>query len=228
MPKISTADGHLVVLNLFTTDAPEKQESLLNEMRKIVDSATYEGWISSTVHAGVASPGTANFIQWRSGEDLEKRYAGEEFKHRTLPVFGEITTSIRLLQNELAYTDSVDGVTEIHPDRNLFTAITVFGVEKENQDALVQALGPDGEFLKDVPGYRSHTVLRGLAARGLEGSFVVSYSQWDSAEAFGAYQAVAREDRPAARQKAEALIGSLLTSVDANTYNVVHTRGAGE
>ncbi|MEK8141867.1 hypothetical protein NKH18_02060 [Streptomyces sp. M10(2022)] len=85
MPTISTEDKHLTVLNLFTTDAPEKQESLIREMRKIVDAATYEGWMSSTVHAGVDSPGTANFIQWRSGEDLEKRYSGEEFKHRTLP-----------------------------------------------------------------------------------------------------------------------------------------------
>lgn len=109
MPTVSVEDNHLTVLNLFTTDAPEKQDSLIQEMTKIVNAATYEGWMSSTVHAGVDSPGTANFIQWRSGEDLEKRYQGEEFKHRTLPVFGEITTSIRLLQNEIAYTLTSDG-----------------------------------------------------------------------------------------------------------------------
>ncbi|MEU6731739.1 antibiotic biosynthesis monooxygenase [Streptomyces physcomitrii] len=229
MPKISTEDGYLTVLNLFTADAPEKQEKLLGEMRKIVDAATYEGWISSTVHAGVDQPGTANFIQWRSGEDLEKRYAGEEFKHRTLPVFGEMTTSIRLLQNDIVYTQrapELNGVTEISPDRDDHTVITVFGVEKENQDALVEALSQD-HFLK-VDGYRSHSVLKGRAARGLEGSFVVAYSQWASKEAYDAFNSQPEGERSAERKEAEATVRSLITSVDSNTYRVVHTRSAGE
>ncbi|MBD0744655.1 antibiotic biosynthesis monooxygenase [Streptomyces sp. CBMA152] len=229
MPKISSDDKHLTVLNLFSTDAPEKQEGLLGAMREIVDAAAYPGWMSSTVHAGVDKPGTANFIQWRSRADLEDRYDGEEFKHRTLPLFGELTTSIRLLQNEVAYsqTKSGDGV-EISPARTDYTVIAVFGVEEKNQDDLVDALGPSMKFLSDVPGYVSHTILKGIAARGLEGSFVVSYSQWESKEAFDAYQATAQGDKPAARQDAERRTGSLLTSVDSNTYRVVHTRAAGE
>jgi len=71
MPKITADGAHLTVLNLFSTDAPEKQEGLLAAMREIVDSAAYPGWISSTVHSGQDRPGTANFIQWRSSEDLE-------------------------------------------------------------------------------------------------------------------------------------------------------------
>ncbi|GAA0575938.1 antibiotic biosynthesis monooxygenase family protein [Streptomyces crystallinus] len=229
MPKISSDDKNLTVLNLFSTDAPEKQEGLLGAMREIVDSAAYPGWMSSTVHAGVDKPGTANFIQWRSRADLEDRYDGEEFKHRTLPLFGELTTSIRLLQNEIAYsqTKSGEGV-EISPERSDYTVIAVFGVEEKNQDDLVDALGPSMKFLADVPGYVSHTILKGIAARGLEGSFVVSYSQWESKEAFDAYQGTAQDAKPAARLDAERRTGSLLTSVDSNTYRVVHTRAAGE
>ncbi|MFD9795645.1 antibiotic biosynthesis monooxygenase family protein [Streptomyces sp. NPDC059070] len=229
MPKISSDDKNLTVLNLFSTDAPEKQEGLLGAMREIVDAAAYPGWMSSTVHAGVDKPGTANFIQWRSRADLEDRYDGEEFKHRTLPLFGELTTSIRLLQNEIAYsqTKSGEGV-EISPQRSDYTVIAVFGVEEKNQDDLVDALGPSMKFLSDVPGYVSHTILKGIAARGLEGSFVVSYSQWESKEAFDAYQGTAQDAKPAARQDAERRTGSLLTSVDSNTYRVVHTRAAGE
>ncbi|OAR24057.1 Anthrone monooxygenase [Streptomyces sp. ERV7] len=228
MPKISSDDKNLTVLNLFSTDAPEKQEGLLGAMREIVDSAAYPGWMSSTVHAGVDKPGTANFIQWRSRADLEDRYDGEEFKHRTLPLFGELTTSIRLLQNEIAYsqTKSGEGV-EISPERSDYTVIAVFGVEEKNQDDLVDALGPSMKFLGDTAGYVSHTILKGIAARGLEGSFVVSYSQWESKEAFDAYQATAQDAKPAARQEAERRTGSLLTSVDSNTYRVVHTRAAG-
>ncbi|MFI1170361.1 antibiotic biosynthesis monooxygenase family protein [Streptomyces melanogenes] len=229
MPKISAEDKNLTVLNLFTTDAPEKQEGLLGAMREIVDSAAYPGWMSSTVHAGVDKPGTANFIQWRSRADLEDRYNAEEFEHRTLPLFGELTTSIRLLQNEIGYSQAKSGdKVEISPARGDYTVITVFGVEEKNQDDLVDALGPSMKFLDDVPGYVSHTVLKGIAARGLEGSFVVSYSQWENKEAFDAYQAVPQGDKPAARQDAEKRTGSLLTSVDSNTYQVVHTRAAGE
>ncbi|MEU9376989.1 antibiotic biosynthesis monooxygenase family protein [Streptomyces sp. NPDC048255] len=231
MPTISLEDKHLTVLNLFTTDAPEKQESLIREMRKIVDAATYEGWMSSTVHAGVDSPGTANFIQWRSGEDLEKRYSADEFKHRTLPVFGEITTSIRLLQNEVVYTlagPGPCGKIEIGPHREVYTSITVYGVEAENQDELIDALGAGQAGIVDAPGFRAHVVLKGLRARGLEGSFVVSYFQWDTKEAYEAHRDQDPETWPVGRQKAQARVDAVATSVDGNTYNVVHTRSAGE
>jgi quinol monooxygenase YgiN len=231
MPIISTEDQHLTVLNLFTTDAPDKQDKLLEEMRKIVDAAVYEGWISSTVHAGVHKPGTANFIQWRSGEDLQARYAGEEFKHRTLPVFGEITTSIRLLQNEIAFTQhqpSLGTAIEVSPERGDLTVIEVFGVEQGDQDELVDALGPGQDWLLHTAGYRSHSVLKGLAARGLEGSFVVVYAQWADEESYELHRTLAQSERSPERLKSEARVTSLATSSDWNSYRVVHTRSAGQ
>ncbi|MEU2236539.1 MULTISPECIES: antibiotic biosynthesis monooxygenase [Streptomyces] len=231
MPNIATEDRHLTVLNLFSTDAAEKQTRLLGAMREIVDAAAYPGWISSTVHSGQDKFGTANFIQWRSGEDLEKRYAGDEFQHRTWPLFSEITTSIRLLQTEIAFAQrhpSLGGVTEISPDRDDYTVIEVFLVADENQADLVEALGQDQEWLVDVEGYRSHSVLRGLAARGVEGAFVVAYSQWNDKESYDAFRAVPTAEQPAARQKAQARVDSLATSSDWNSYRVVHTRSAGK
>ncbi|WP_329136806.1 antibiotic biosynthesis monooxygenase [Streptomyces sp. NBC_01476] len=229
MPKIAADGEYLTVLNLFSTDAPEKQESLLSAMREIVDSAAYPGWISSTVHSGVDQPGTANFIQWRSSEDLEARYAGEEFKHRTLPLFGEITTAIRLLQNEVVHTlrsPALGGVTEISPTRDDYTVIEVLKVAEKEQADLVDALGPSQEWLVEVPGFRSQTVLRGLRARGVDGAFVVTYAQWDSKEAYDAFRAVPEADRSAARQKSESRVATLATERDSNTYRVVHTRSA--
>ncbi|MFD6619919.1 antibiotic biosynthesis monooxygenase family protein [Streptomyces albidoflavus] len=229
MPAITTQDKHLTVLNLFTTDAPEKQDTLIQEMTKIVQAATYEGWISSTVHSGVGSPGTANLIQWRSSEDLENRYAGEEFKHRTLPVFGEITTSIRLLQNEIAYTvthPSLGGVVDVDPQRDDYTAITVFGVAQEDQDELIEVLSVKQEDIASVPGFRSLSVFKGLRARGVEGAFVVLYSQWESKEAYDAHRGLPESEQSAERQKAEARARDLVTSVDSNTYRVVLTRSA--
>ncbi|MGW7367055.1 antibiotic biosynthesis monooxygenase [Streptomyces sp. NPDC054841] len=231
MPKIAADGKHLTVLNLFSTDAPEKQESLLGAMREIVDSAAFDGWISSTVHSGQDKPGTANFIQWRSTEDLEARYAGEEFKHRTLPLFREITTSIRLLQNEVAFTQqapALGGVTEISPDRDDYTVIEIYGVAENDQDDLIDALGPSQEWLLEVAGYRTHTVLRGLRARGLDGTFVVSYSQWDGKESYDRFRDLPEAERSAARQKTDVRVAALATSHDWNTYRVVHSRSAGQ
>jgi Antibiotic biosynthesis monooxygenase. len=230
LPKIAADGKYLTVLNLFTTDAPEKQQRLLGEMRQVVDSAAYEGWVSSTVHSGQHSPGTANVIQWRSTEDLEARYAGEEFKHRTLPVFWEITTSIRLLQNEIAYTQrgsEPGAVVEISPDRDDYAAIEVFGVAEKDQGDLIEAVGTGQGWLAEVPGYRSHVVMRGLRGRGLDGKFVVVYSQWDDPASYDTFRTVPEPDRSPARQKTDAAVAGLATSYDWNTYRVVHTRLAG-
>ncbi|MFJ4691873.1 antibiotic biosynthesis monooxygenase [Streptomyces sp. NPDC088766] len=231
MPHISAQDKHLTVLNLFTTDQPDKQDRLIQEMRKIVDTAAFDGWISSTVHAGQDSPGTANLIQWRSGEDLEKRYAGEEFKHRTLPVFQDITTSIRLLQSEIVYTQrhpSQGDTTEISPDRDDHTVIEIFTVAEGHQDELVAELGQGRSWLAEVPGYRSHSVFKGLRARFLDGPFAVVYSQWASKEDYDAHRNQADADKTEDRRKSEARIDALKTGSDWNSYRVIHTRGAGQ
>lgn len=231
MPTISTEDNYLTVLNLFTTDKPENQDKLLTEMRKIVDSAAYEGWISSTMHAAEGSPGTANFIQWRSGEDLEKRYSAEEFKHRTMPVFSEITTSIRLLQNEIVYTQrhpSQGDATVISPDKGDYTVIEILKCADGDQDELVKALGAGQNWLVNVPGYRSHSVFKGLRARFLEGAFAVVYSQWEDRETYEAYRDMPDEEKPKPRRKAEDRIDALVTERDGNTYRAVHTRAAGD
>lgn len=231
MPKIAADGKHLIVLNLFTADAPEKQDRLLAAMREIVDAAAYEGWISSTMHSGQDKPGTANFIQWRGTEDLERRYEGEEFKHRTVPLFTEMTTSIRLLQNEIAYVLSAPeqaGVAEISTDRDDYTVIEVLKVADGDQKELIDALGPSQDWLLEVPGFRSHTVLRGLRARGLDGSFAVSYAQWADKASYDAFAQAPQSAKSAARQKSEQRIAALATERDSNTYRVVHSRSAGQ
>ncbi len=229
MPKIAADGEYLTVLNLFTTDTPEKQDSLLGAMHKIVDSAAYPGWISSTVHSGVDQPGTANFIQWRSSEDLEARYAGDEFKHRTLPLFGDLTTDIRLLQNDVVHVLAPprdNGVMEISPMRADYTVIEVLKVAEQDQEDLIDALGKAREWLLDVPGFHSQAVLRGLRARGVDSLFAVSYAQWESKEAYDGYIATPNGQRSAARTSSEARVDRLATERDSNTYRVVHSRSA--
>jgi len=229
MPVLSPDNGYLTVLNLFTTDTHEKQDRLLDAMWEIVNAAAYPGWISSTVHSGRDKLGTANLIQWRSGEDLQARYAGEEFKHRTLPLFTELTNSIMLLQTEVAFTQrhpSQGEATTVTPERGDFTVIELFGVSPADQNDLVTALGQAQEWLFETPGYRSHTVLFGNRAQGFDGAFVVTYSQWADRDSYHAYRTLPEDEQPGDRQKLQARLDSLVTSRDWNSYRVVHSRSA--
>jgi heme-degrading monooxygenase HmoA len=241
MPFIDPENGYLTVLNLFKTDAPDRVDRLVNEMRAIVDTAAFPGWISSTVHRGQEKLGTANFIQWRGKQDLESRYAGEEFKHHTVPVFREITTFFRLMQTEVELSQrhpSLGDITEISPHRDDYTVIEILGVEPADQSDLIAALGAAHDWLVDVPGYRSQSVLRGIRSRGPQGSggdltaigtdndFVVVYSQWDASQSYDAFRALAQDKQPAARRKTQDKRNALTTVADWNAYRVVHTRSA--
>jgi heme-degrading monooxygenase HmoA len=233
MPIISPDSGYLTVLNLFRADEPEKQDLLVGAMRQIVDNAGYDGWVSSTVHAGQDKIGTANFIQWKAQENLEARYASDEFKHQ-IPLFTELTTMIKLLQTHVMYTQrhpSQGEHTEIGPHRDDYTVIEIFSVEQDNLDELVDLLGKGQEWLVDVPGYRSHSVLRGKAMRGRTvqpepGSFVVVYSQWDDKASFDAYRTQPEAEQSAERRASQARLNSLVTALEWNTYRVAHSRSA--
>jgi heme-degrading monooxygenase HmoA len=241
MPFINPEDGYLTVINLFKTDTSERADRLVNEMRSVVDTAAFPGWVSSTVHQGRQKLGTANFIQWRGKQDLESRYADDKFKHRTVPVFREITTFIRLMQTEVELSrrhPAQGDVTEISPSRDDYTVLEVLGVEPADQDSLIAALGTAYDWLVDVPGYRSQSVLRGIRSRAPEGSrgdmtaigtdhdFVVVYSQWDSKQTFDAFRALAGDKQSAARRKTQDKLNSLTTAADWNGYRVVHSRSA--
>jgi heme-degrading monooxygenase HmoA len=224
MPFISPDDGYLTVFNMFETATPDDQDRVLDAMRDIIDNATYPGWISSTLHSGQDRTGTANYIQWRSLEDLEARYAGEKFKKKTVPLFNKLATSVQLLKTELVFSQrnqSLDGAIEISPDRDDYTVIVILGVEPENQDALVSALAQPEEWLRTVPGYRSHTYFRGI-----DGTCVVNYAQWDSKTAYDTFHNLPEDMRPLDTQKGRIRARALATSRSANTYRVVHSRSA--
>lgn len=133
MPTINPDNGALTVFNLFDTNDLTKQATLLDAMRGIISNANYPGWRSSTLHAGVARPCAANYIQWRSVDDLRDRYEGENFKHNTVPYFSDLTTTVRLLKTEVVAVQSAhEEVIEIGPGHGDFTVIVLLGCEPKD------------------------------------------------------------------------------------------------
>jgi hypothetical protein len=224
MPFISPDDGYLTLFNIFETASVEDQERVLAEMRDIVDNATYPGWVSSTVHTAEGHPGTANLIQWRSLTDLEARYAGEKFKKKTVPLFQQLSTMVQLLKAELAFVwchPEVGAVPEVSPARDDYTVIDVLGVAPANQKALLDTLAQSEDWRHPVPGYRSHAYFRVL-----EGTAVVSYSQWAGKESYDRCHLLPEDERPVEVQKARIRARSVITSRTSNTYRVWHSRSA--
>jgi len=224
MPFISPDDGYLTLFNIFETATAERQERVLDAMRDIVDNATYPGWISSTVHTAEDHPGTANYIQWRSLAELEARYAGEKFKKKTVPLFHQLSTMVQLLKTELAFVQchpEVGAVPEISLARDDYTVIDVLEVAPANQKALLDTLAQPEEWRFTVPGYRSHAYFRVL-----EGTGVVSYSQWAGKESHDRFHTLPEDEQPVDVQKARVRARSMVTSRTSNTYRVWHSRSA--
>jgi hypothetical protein len=224
MPSISPEDGYLTLFNIFETATAENQQRVLDAMRDIVDGATYPGWISSTVHTAEDHPGTANYIQWRSLADIEARYAGEKFTKKTVPLFRQLSTSVQLLKTELVFAQchpDVGTVAEISPARDDYTVIDVLEVAPANQKALLDTLAQPEEWRFAAPGYRSHAYFRVL-----EGTAVVSYSQWAGKESCDRFRGLPEDELPVEIQKARIRARSMVTSRTSNTYRVWHSRSA--
>ncbi|MEE4496349.1 antibiotic biosynthesis monooxygenase family protein [Streptomyces sp. BE230] len=224
MPLISPDDGYLTVFNLFETDTVPLQDDVLDAMRDIIDNADYPGWISSTLHAGVDEPGTVNYIQWRSAADLQARYEGQKFQQKTVPLFHKLARTVRLLKTELAFTQHhplLGGDIEISPERDDYAVLIVFDTKPEDQRELLDTLAKPDEWITTVPGYRSHTYFRGV-----DGTSVVNYAQWDSKELYDAFHALPEEERPADIRDGRNRARSLVTNRQANTYRVTHSRSA--
>nr|CBH32103.1 putative anthrone monooxygenase [Streptomyces albaduncus] len=225
MPFITPDNGSLTVFNLFDTVDRDGQKTLLDTMEGIIKGANYPGWRSSTLHGGLDKPCAANYIQWRSVDDLQERYEGENFRHNTVPYFKELTTTVHLLKTEVIATHLHPGLEriEISPERDDFTVIVVMGVEPENQATLVDLFAKPDSAMADVPGYRSNSILRGL-----DGDFVVNYAQWDSREAYETFHGLPEDRRPAHTRAMRAQARPLLTSRSSNTYEVVFARSASD
>ncbi len=225
MAYLSVDDGYLNILNWFGTDTPYNNERIVEAMRDIVDNAhEFPGWVSSSVHSGQDVPGTANLIQMRSRDAIEARYKREKMVEQTMPAFYRWTTWFKSIKAEVVFTQThpdLGGVVEISAERDDFTVLTLFAADPENQALLVETLAQPDEWLKTVPGFRSHSILRGI-----DGTHVAMYAQWADKDSYDAFHVLPESERPAVVRERRALGQALVNSHEPHTYTVVHSRSA--
>jgi heme-degrading monooxygenase HmoA len=224
---LNPGSGHVIAVDWLELDEQDRdgQRKLLDAVHASIDAAGHRGWASAALHAAHTRAGVAVLTHWRTAADLYAHYAGEAHQAELIRL-GGLTTGNRLLAAELVsvqHAPDVTGGVDITPERDDWTSIAIQWVAPEDQDALVAELTrPREEWVHLLPGYRSHSVLRGL-----DGTFVINYAQWESEEAYWAFHDVPEhvwpEDVRASRDRAR----KLTRTWEYNTFRVVHSRTAG-
>ncbi|MEU4952461.1 antibiotic biosynthesis monooxygenase family protein [Streptomyces lavendulae] len=213
MAFINPKFGYFTAIDVFTLDDRDRQDEVLDSTRRAIDGAAHPGWVSSTLHSGVTKPGAAEYSQWHSAEQMRAHFDAVGGRGDALWL-GEVVSS--------QHHPLVDERIEISPERRDWTSIAVLRVHPENQEALIAELTrPRDEWVHLLPGYVSHSVVRGL-----DGTFVVNYAQWESEETYWAFHDVPEEEWPLHVRESRDLARGLTLSAEYNTYRVVHTRPA--
>jgi heme-degrading monooxygenase HmoA len=197
MTRISVKDQYYTLVNIFET-SPEHQHRLIDIWQSLGAADERTGLVSVNAHLSYDGKSVISYIQWRDKAAWEGILVDpgrqERFKEvMTFATFDSIHCEVVYTQRNPNLGDST---IEIAEQQDVFTVIEVARTRsKSQQDTLVEAVAQPNPVLDATPGYVSHSV-----HRDFEGEAVVSYSQWQSEEAYEAFRAVrdAQGAKPAA------------------------------
>ncbi|NEA47949.1 antibiotic biosynthesis monooxygenase [Streptomyces sp. SID10815] len=200
------------------------QRKIVDIQRAGAEDDDDPAWVSSALHAAHTRAGVARLTQWRTAAELRAHRAGESNRLAELAWTGPATEH-RMLAAELVSVQqapSVTGGVDITTARDDWTSIAIQWVAPQDQDTLVTELTrPREEWVHLLPGYRSHSVLRGL-----DGTFVINYAQWESKRAYWAFHDVPEHVWPPDVRASRDRARRLTTAWEYDTFRVVHSRTA--
>ncbi|MEU2228336.1 antibiotic biosynthesis monooxygenase [Streptomyces sp. NPDC018347] len=200
------------------------QEKLLGLLGHSHDTTAHPGRHSATLHAAHTRAGVAAPTRWRTVADLRAHHAGDAHQRELLQL-GGLAGRHRVLAAEpvsVQRAPSVTGPVDVTAERDDWTSIAIQWVAPADQDALVAELTrPREEWVHLLPGHRSHSVLRGL-----DGTFVVNYAQWESEEAYRAFHHVPEERWPEDVRASRDRARKLTRDREYNTFRVVRSHTA--
>ncbi|MEV5850309.1 antibiotic biosynthesis monooxygenase [Streptomyces sp. NPDC051985] len=197
MTRISVKDQYYTLVNIFET-SPEHQHRLIEIWQSLGAADERTGLVSVNAHLSYDGNSVISYIQWRDKAAWEGILSDPSRQER----FKEVMTfaTFDSIHCEVVYTQRNpklgDPTIEITEQQDVFTVIEVARTRSTaQQDALLAVVAQPNAVLDTTPGYVSHSV-----HRDFEGEAVVSYSQWQSEEAYQAFRADRDESggRPAA------------------------------
>jgi len=194
MTRISVKDQYYTLVNIFET-SPEHQHRLIDIWQSLGAADERTGLVSVNAHLSHDGNSVISYIQWRDKAAWEGILVDpgrqERFKEvLTFATFDSIHCEVVYAQRNPKLGDPT---IEISEQQDVFTVIEVARTRsKAQQDTLLEAVAGPNAALDATPGYISHSV-----HRDFEGEAVVSYSQWQSEDAYRAFRD-AQGTRPAA------------------------------
>ncbi|MGW3666482.1 antibiotic biosynthesis monooxygenase family protein [Streptomyces sp. NPDC005141] len=194
MTRISVKDQYYTLVNIFET-SPEHQHRLIDIWQSLGAADERTGLVSVNAHLSHDGNSVISYIQWRDKAAWENILVDpgrqERFKEvLTFATFDSIHCEVVFTQRNPKLDDPT---IEISEQQDVFTVIEVARTRsKSQQEKLLEAVAQPDAGLDATPGYISHSV-----HRDFEGESVVSYSQWQSEDAYRAFRA-AQGAEPAA------------------------------
>ncbi|MER5384956.1 antibiotic biosynthesis monooxygenase [Streptomyces sp. NBC_00647] len=197
MTRISVKDQYYTLVNIFET-SPEHQHRLIDIWQSLGAADERTGLVSVNAHLSHDGNSVISYIQWRDKAAWENILVDpgrqERFKEvLTFATFDSIHCEVVHTQRNPELDDPTAEILEISEQQDVFTVIEVARTRsKSQQETLLEAVAQHDAALDATPGYMAHSV-----HRDFEGESVVSYSQWQSEDAYRAFRA-AQGAEPAA------------------------------
>ncbi|OQD51875.1 hypothetical protein BM536_037430 [Streptomyces phaeoluteigriseus] len=197
MTRVSVKDQYYTLVNIFET-SPEHQHRLIDIWQSLGAADERTGLVSVNAHLSHDGNSVISYIQWRDKAAWEGILVDpgrqERFKEvLTFATFDSIHCEVVYTQRNPKLGEPTIEITE---QQDVFTVVEVARTRsKSQQDALLAAVTQPNTVLDATPGYVSHSV-----HRDFEGEAVVSYSQWESEDAYRAFRAAgdAQDAEPSA------------------------------
>jgi heme-degrading monooxygenase HmoA len=206
--KISPINDVVPMINVFTVE-PEKQQQVIEGwLKEGKRFFAFPGFVAASLHKSLDGTRVINYAQYQKAEDWLAISPPAEQQQLFAWAFAISQPDPHLYEVVSQSTTSGAASVTIEEAITFATMITVFPVEPEKQQQLIETWLREGKQLEALPGFVSTTL-----HRSLDGKQVLHYVQWQKAQ-----------DWLAISRQADSLFEQVraVSQADSHLYEVVH------
>lgn len=206
--KISPANDVVPMINVFTVE-PEKQQQVIEGwLKEGKRFEAFPGFVAAALHKSLDGTRVINYAQYQKAQDWFAISPPAEQHQLFAWVFAISQPDPHLYEVVSQSTASGAKLVTLEEATEVVIMITVFPVEPEKQQQLIELLLKEGKQFEALPGFISATL-----HRSLDGTRVIHYAQWQKAQ-----------DWLALSRQTEQLFGQVraISQADSHLYEIVH------